>query len=259
MPNPRSAFTTIEVVVVVALLGALGLMVAKPKFLSGESRRADQSRQATQQVVQAQAKVEDAQAKIDETAKQRSSTAAASVTTMVKAAEEAPKSPHSAFIAKEGRLALTYLDPADPAALLASEQRYSAFLEGKVELIQTLYSDAYKESKELATKLEAEKKAKAEAEAKLADAMAQRAAIDQKLIVKAAEHLATERQRNMAILVAVVIGGLWLWAKLTHFSPFQMKNAVLDIQNGVQPIVALDTNATPLQQRIVNLLTRILK
>lgn len=257
--NSRSGLTGIELAVVLALVAAVGLYVLKPKALDGESRRADQSQQATQQVVQTQAKVDDAQHKVDEAAKKRSAAAAASVTTIVRAAEEAPKSPQTSFIAKEGRLTLTNLEAPDAMALLASEQRYTAFLEGKVDMIQSLYSDAYKESKELATKLENEKQAKADAEKKRDAAVAEREKIDQKLIVKAAEHLATERQRNIAILIAVIVLGFWIWAKLTHFSPFQMKNAVLDIKNNVEPIVALDTYATPLQQKIVNFLTKVLK
>lgn len=255
----NKGFTGAELIFVAALLAAVGLFVLKPKKLDGESRRADQSQAATQEVKETQKAVDEKQEAIDRTNKQKSATAAASVSTIVKAANEAPKSPQSAFIAREGSLALTYLEAPDAMALLASEQRYTAFLEGKVEMIQSLYSDAYKESKELANKLEREKEAKAEAEKERNEAYAKRDAIDQKLIVKAAEHLATERQRNAAILIAVVVFGFWVWAKMTHFSPFQMKNAVLDIKNGEQPIVALDTYATPLQQRIVNFLTKVFK
>lgn len=257
--NKLKGFTGIELAVVLALVTVVTVYIVNPKFIHGESRRADQSQQATQQVVQTQHTVDQAQQQVDVIQKEKSAKAAASVTTMVTAAEEAPKSPHTAFIAKEGRLALTYLEKPDQTALLASEQRYSAFLEGKVELIQNLYQDAYLESRDMAIKLDKAESAKAKAEKDRDDAIAKREAVDQKLIVAAAEHRATERQRNIAILACVVAFGLWVWAKSTHFSPFQIMNAVHDIKNGAEPIVALDTSASPLQQRIVNLLTRLLK
>jgi hypothetical protein len=225
----------VEVVVVLALI----FLVAKPAFLDGDSRRAKKSEEATAAVV---ATVD----KVDEAEKKRSAVAAASVVKIGEANATAPASPEKEFIAREVPVALANMEAPDPHALLEAERRKVAVLEGQIALADRLYGDAMSKAEKLS-----EAKAKAERERDLA--LAARDRIDRDLSEAAAAKLAMERQRNIFILVGALAVGLWIWAKITHFSPGQVASAVKDLNAKTypDPVTALDTAATPLQQKLV--------
>lgn len=230
----------IELIVALAAI----LLIAKPAFLDGDSRRAKKSEEATAAVVETVSKVDDA-------AEKRGAVAAASVAKIGEANATAPASPEQEFIAREVPVALANLPAPDPQALLDAERRKVAVLEGRAMLADQLYGKALSEAKALA-----EAKTKAERDRDLA--LAARDRIDRDLSEAAAARLAAEHQRNMMILVALAAGALWLWAKLTHFSPGQIASAVTDIKSGAytDPVTALDTAASPLQQKLVRFMRR---
>jgi|GEM_PF-7127097 len=231
----RNSRGTIIIEAMVAL--ALIFLVAKPAFLDGDARRAKKSEEATAAVVTTVSAV-------DEAAKKRSAVAAASVTKIGEANATAPASPEKDFIAREVPVALSNLEAPDPQALLDAERRKVAVMEGRIQEADRLYGKALDDAKKLA-----DAKAKAERDRDLA--LAARDRIDRDLSEAAAAKLAMERQRNIFILVGALAVGLWLWAKVTHFSPGQMAEVVKDINANVAPMTAIDTAASPLQQRIV--------
>lgn len=229
-------------VVLALALGGAGFALIAPKF-SGDNRRADQSAAATAQLNTAT----DATIAAEQA---RSATAAASVVKIGEANAIAPESPARTFVAQEIPVALANLPAPDPAALLAAEKRKVAVLEGRLTEASALYATALTQAEQLQARAR-------EAETALATARAERAAVDQRLAEVAAARAAAARQRNLALLAAGIVAALWLWAKITHFSPLQIASTVRDIRDGVEPITALDTPANRLQQKLVNLLSKL--
>jgi hypothetical protein len=217
------------VVVVGLLLGGLGLFIAKPRFMHGDSRRARQSQEAS--------------AALQEAATKQSAEAAASVVKIGEAAATAPESPERTFITRDVPVALAKLPSPDPSALIEAERRKVAVMEGRLEEAARLYDKALKR----AETLEREKAA----------AMAERQRVDQELQSVAAERLGAERQRNAMVAVAVLLILLYGWAKYTHFSPAQIAQAAVDIRGGAKAITALDGVATMYQQKLVKRIARL--
>lgn len=221
------------VTIVLIVLGLLGvLFVTKPKWLSGDSKRAATSTKTTEAVVVASDK--------------RGATAAASVVKIGEANATAPESPEKAFIAREVPVALSLLPPPDQTALIEAERRKVAVLSGKLEQITPLYDLALKKSDSLGKDL--------------AKAIAAKRASDLALEQEAAERLGAERTRNWAILAVVLAGGLYLYVKFTHVSPGAMATIVSDLRNPVasQPaIAAVDAATTRLQQWMISTLAKL--
>lgn len=212
-----------------ALVGTV-LFVTKPKALDGDSKRADKSTATTQQLV--------------DSGKAREAQAAASLAVIGQANAHAPDSLEKQFIAREVPLALTFLAPPDPKALIEAGKRREAVLAGKLELATQLYQGALDTS--------------AKAQRALDRALAAKRASDLALQQEASERLGAERVRNRCIAVAVVAILLWLYVKLTHLSPGALATAVADIrQNNTPPITALDGVTTRLQQGFVRFLAKL--
>ena len=222
-------------VVVLYLAGAaiVGLFVAKPKFLHGDSKRAEASTTATQALV-------------DTTAKQGAE-AAASVVKIGEANAAAPASPAKDYIAQEIPVALAKLPVPDPQALIEAERRKVAVLEGRVDEARRLYDAAMKR----ADQLEREKSA----------ALRERQRVDLELQQVAAERLGAERTQNLLLVIAAAAVALWLYVKLTHASPGALRKIVSDLRDNeyADPVTAVDVHTTSLQQAFVNLLTRLKK
>lgn len=230
--NPKSNRGVAPLVVIagVAIVGWLGFMVIKPKATHGDSRRAAESTEATADLVAA--------------TKKQSAEAAASVVKIGEANAQLPGSALSTFIAKETQVALSKLEKPDPVELINAEKRKVAVLEGKVEVIASLYNDALKRADQL--------------ERDRARALAARQEADLRLEQVAAERLGAERQRNQMFVVVGIALALYLYVKFTHLSPTKLAGAIADIRKGTytDPVTAIDVKATPLQQSIISFLHR---
>lgn len=217
-----SGLAVLVVVLAVALLGG-GLLIAKPKFLSGASKRASASTAATARLATATNK--------------QGAEAAASVVKIGEANTEAPVSLERVFIGKEVPVALAKLPSPDPLALLESEKRKSAILEGRAQEAESLYARELLNSAAL------------ERERLLA--IAARHAADIALEQSAALGLGMERQRNLFMLAAAAAAALWLWVKLTHPSPGAIADAINEIRQGENPLAALNFITNRTQQRLI--------
>lgn len=233
---------TIIVLAVVAVVGVAAWLF-KPRSIHGESRRADESARTTERVNAATDEVLEAERK-------KGAQAAASVTKIGEAAAESPESPAKSFITREVPLALASLPTPDPMALIEAERRKSAVMEGRYEEASRLYKDAFTQ----VSKLQQEKE---EALIALEKARLERQKADQAILEAAAANRAMQMQRNLFIGLCVLVGVLWIWAKITHFSPSQIASSVRDIRAKTyqDPIEALDVSANRLQQKIVRWLS----
>ncbi len=197
----KRGFTTLEIIAVVAILGALGITFG-PKLLPGASRRADNSVKATQQLEQA-------------TTAQGSS-AAASVAMIGTAAGMAEASPAVDFIRREVPVALAKLPTPDPTALIQAEQRRVAVMEGKLDEARRLY--------------EKESKRAAELQRERDEALAARRQADAALV----EAAAAERARTMQALgigaLALIFGALWVFAKVNGLSVATLGQMAADMR-----------------------------
>jgi hypothetical protein len=219
-----------------ALIGAVGLWVAKPKALHDETRRADQSEQASVEVKAAHEKEVAA-------LNHKSAEAAASAQVMADVTASLPATTEKKFLIEEGKVMASKLEAPDPAELLRAEQRKNAVLSGKVAEAESLYSEALKHSAKLSDDL-------ADAEAKTAKAQAARDEVDRALAETAALHRGMERQRNMTLLGLALLAALYLWTKLSHLSPSALAEATADIHKGKDAIAALDGVASRFQQKL---------
>lgn len=233
------------VVEVIAVLAVLALLfpAIKPAWLDRDSKNAKQGQEST-------AKVEQTVAKVDDTGKKLSAEAAASVSKIVEANSVAPESPSKDFIAREAPVALSKLESPDPAALLAAEQRRVAVMEGRIQEADRLYDKALQHSKELQDERDTALRERDKA-------LLERQAIDLKISEAAAAKLAAERQAARYLIVAVVVGALALWWKLTHFSGWQMSSIVNDVKAGQPALTAIDISASPLQQLVTRITRRL--
>lgn len=213
MKSSRSGFTGVEVLIVVAVLGVLGLWVAKPALFGGASKRAADSTKSTVALIAAT----DAQG----------GAAAASVVKIGEANASAPESPSRAFIASEVPVALSRLPAPDPIALLEAEKRRSAVMEGRVIEARSLYEVATKESAKLQKERDAALLARQQADTALEQAAA-------------AEHARTVQMAVM-VAIALALGIAWLWLKFNSVSPETLGKIAADVRAGVNPITAMGT------------------
>lgn len=221
------AFAWVFVLYAVAGIGA-ALVWMKPKFLHGDSKRAETSAKTTEALVA-----------VDD---HRGAVAAASVVKIAEANGMAPESPSRSFIAQEVQIAEANLPAPDSKALLEAEKRRSAVMEGRLQEASGLYDKALKRSDQL------------EKERSLA--LAAKRASDDALEQVAAERLGAEKVKDRAIIVAVALGLLYLYTKFTHVGSGAMAEAVHDIKKGVPAIQALDGATTRFQQMIVRTINR---
>jgi hypothetical protein len=210
------AFTGVEIVAVIAVLGIAGWIFV-PKVMHGASRRAANSTNATAQVEQA--------------VNAQGAAAAASVVKMAEANSAAPASPSRDFIAQEAPVALSRLPAPDPQALLEAERRKSAVMEGRAEEARKLYEAAAKQSAELQRERDEAIAARRQADAALEQAAA-------------AEH-ASKVQRLGLAAIALILGAGWLYAKIYGIGPKTIGAIAADIRAGDSPLAALDANLGP--------------
>lgn len=228
--SPNSGVAPLVVVAVLAIAG-LGVAAFKPKWLHGDTRRAETSASTTEALLASQKKL--------------SSTAAASVTMIGEANTAAPDSPVKNYIAREVPVALSLLEAPDPVALLAAAERKNAVLQGKVEAIERLYGDQARTSEALRRDYTV--------------AIAAKRASDTELAQVAAERLGAEKTATRWMIVAGVCVGLYLWVKLTHIGPGAMAEAVADMrkQGATEGITALDGVTSRIQQKMVRFINKL--
>lgn len=230
--KPTTGAAPLLIMLYIAGASLIGLFVVKPKIFHGESKRAENSAKTTADLVAA--------------GNQKSAEAAASVATIGKANADAPESPQKAFIAREVPVAAALLEKPDQSALIASEQRMRAVLEGKLEQADKLYGLAAQRSADL--------------EAKYVGALAAKQKADIELQISAAEHLAAERQRNQLLVVCFVFGLLYVYTKSTHLGIGAVTELAMDIKSGeVSPEHALDAVTSRFQQSLVRFLKKFKK
>lgn len=224
----RRAFTTLEVLLVVAILGALG-WAAKPTLFPGASKRAAASTAAT--------------ANVEAATNAQGSSAAASVTKIGEANAAAPASPTREFISREIPVALAKLPAPDPIALIEAERRRVAVMEGHLEEARHLYESAAKQAAELQRERD--------------QAMAARRAVDLELEqTAAAEHARTLQAIGLSA-VALLVGAAWLYARLYSISPTTLGRIAADVRSGAKPIDAMDTHLAPWLHHKVNRASRL--
>ncbi len=215
MKSPRAEVVT-AVLLALVLLGG-GLFILKPKFLSGESKRAATSAATT--------------AALETATTAQGASAAASVATIGRANAEAPASPAKDFIAREVPVALAKLPAPDPLELLAAEKRRSAVMEGRAIEANRLYEGAAKHAAQLQTERDRALVARQHADTALQEA--------------AAAQLAAERQSNIFIAVCVVLAIGWGYTKIYSISPASIGSAAAGMRAGEDPIAALSRVTAP--------------
>ncbi len=223
MTSTRSSVAVL-VMLGVLLLGGGAWGISKTKWFHGESKRAATSTSTTNDLLAAKDK--------------QGAVAAASVVKIGEANQVAPESPSRSFIAREVPVALASLPPPDADALLAAERRKAAVLEGRLVEADKLYGDAIK----LAGEYQKE----------AARAVAAKRASDLALEQAAAETRGAEQNQFWLTLLAIAVGLLWAWTKLTHASPLALSRFVQDVKSGTgetnPTVAALDGALSPLQQ-----------
>lgn len=220
---------------VMLALSALGVVVLKPKWMHGDSKRAQTAAQTTEALVAAGA---------NQTAK-----ASAVFVKIGETNAEAPDSPQKRVISRFVPIGLSFTGEPDPAFMLELEKLKTATLQGKVDQADKINAVLMQDA--AATRLQ------------LARAVADKRASDDELQRVAAERLGAERTQNILILVVVSLAGLYLYTKFTHTSPWALAKAITDMRNPAAAeqnagVAAIDAATTPLQQMMVRWHTKLL-
>jgi hypothetical protein len=236
MKNNNRGDGGLTVILLIAVLGACGFIAFKPKFLDKASKTAAASTVATTNLNTAHE--EEVKA-----LKAKSASAAAGVAVVNQVAGTLPDTPARSAIVSEASIVQSKLEAPDPVEQLAAERRANAILTGNLEEARRLNALAYQDSASLRDRTIA-------AEAKSVKAEAARDAIDQKLGEAAAKALGAENASNRWKLAVLALGLLYLWTKFSHLSYGSLAEIAADIKKGKDGLTALDTAATPLQQKL---------
>jgi prepilin-type N-terminal cleavage/methylation domain-containing protein len=212
----NKAFTLLEILVVIALLGA-GASYIAPKLFNKDSRNAANSQKATAELIAAQERKE--------------ANIASSVTVIGQANADAPASKEKDFIAKEVPLVLSQLSAPDAQKLFEATARRAAVAEGNLALVNKLYGQATKDAIELTKELE--------------KARIERQQVDLALSEAAAYKLGAERTKMaLGAVVALLVAG-FIYVKIYSITPASLGSIVADIRTGSNPIQAIDTHLGP--------------
>lgn len=253
-PSSRIRGAVLETVLLVAAGVALVGFVLKPRFMDGDSKRADKSAQASAKLEGATAEALAAAEREKAAALDRlhaleaqAGSAAAGVVKIGEANTLAPESPARDFIGREVPAVLSKLPSADLAALLEAERRRVAVMSGDLKAADALYRREAAETVRLRDEM---KLALAKADAAAADATAAKAAlageqaerrrVDGELAEAAAVRLALERRDRLQRLALYGAGVLALVVWLSGVSPLKIGRALADIRGGTDPQLAFD-------------------
>jgi len=216
MKNNNKGETTVIILLIIAIIGG-SLAITKPKFLDGDSKRAEQSAKTTE--------------RLDAATTAQGANAAASIAKIGEANSAAPDSPAKEFIRREVPYALSLLPAPSATALLEAEKRRVAVMEGKVDEARRLYESASKQAAQLQTERDA--------------ALAARRSADKALAEEAAARLAAERQANRFIIACIVLVLIAAYIKFYSITPAALGSAAAGIRAGEDPIAALDRVIAP--------------
>jgi hypothetical protein len=206
------AFTGIEVLIVLAVIGAATFAI-KPSLFPGASRRAAQSTQAT--------------AAVEAATTAQGATVAAGLTQIGTANTAAPSSPSRDFVSREVPYLLSMLPAPGAQALLEAEKRRVAVMEGRAEEARRLYESAAARAEQL----------QRERDAALAARHAADLALEQ---AAAAEHARTMQAAGAAVLALLFLAG-WVWLKFHSVGIGHLGQLAADLKTpGVNPLAALD-------------------
>lgn len=229
MKNNCRAFTGLEILLgigVVVLITAVAAPKVAPKLFDGRTREAEASKDAS-------AEVEKRLAAAVEGERKKGAVVAASLNQMGVAAGQLPESPQKTFLVREGAFTSALLPAPDPEALLESERRRIAILEGQLQLADKLYARASKDNADLIAD-------NAKLRVKVATALAERREADAAL----AESAAFQRGKDMAIAVLAAIVVLcvlgWIFARLNGLNVRTLGMMSADLRAGHNPQEVLD-------------------
>lgn len=236
MKNTRGEIT-LATVLIIALVGGLGFLAfKKPKSMDKASRTATASQKVSAELEAAH------QAEL-QALRNKSSSAAAGVTTIGKVADGLPDTPTKEAIVSEVGVVNSKLERPDTAELLAAERRANAILTGNIAEARRLNALAYEHSSQLQNRV-------VEAETRTAKAEAERQAVDLRLSEAAAKALGAEQASNRWKFALWVLAVIYLYTKLTHVGPGALAEAVKDIKGGTAGVTALDSVTTRFQQSV---------
>lgn len=219
------------VLLCIVVLGGAAFGLSKTKWFNGESKRAEASKAAT-------VKVEATTVKVDDAKEAQGSAAAAYVVEIGDANTTAPDSKEKQFIAAAVPISLSFLPSADPKKLLEAQQLKVAFLQGQLALANTLTDAALKDSAKLKQSLD---RALTERDS----AQQQRRQADATISEAAAANLALDQQRTGAIVIIVLLVGLYAYARIFSISPKSLGLIAADVRAGMPAIQAMNENLAP--------------
>lgn len=228
--TPRSIAGEVATVIlvgvaVVALAGWLGPKLL-PSVFDKRTKQAEQSQDAS-------AAVEKAVVKAVQAEQDKGAVVAASVQQIGVAAGQLPDSPQKQFIVREGIWVSPLLPAPDPAALLASERRRVAILEGKLELADRLYAQGTKDNAALLVRA-------VKAEAKAEAAFAGRREADSALAESAAYARGKDAVIGVLFALAVLCGLGWLYARFTGLSRVDIARMANRAREGGSALEVID-------------------
>jgi hypothetical protein len=230
--NIRGAIPLIYVIGI-AVLGLGGWGLSKTKWFHGESKRAATSTETTNTLLTVNAS--------------QDGKAAAVFTKIGETNAHAPDSPEKRVISRFVPIGLSLTGAPDAAFLLELEKLKVATLTGKLDQVDKINATLMQDA--------------AETQKALARAISAKRASDMALEQAAAEARGAQQQAFWLTLVAIAAGGLYVYTKLTHTSPWALAKAVVDIKQGTgeanPAIAALDGVTTPLQQLMVKIHTKL--
>ena len=218
MKNNKGEVTLATLGLIVLGTLVIGFFIPKPKFLDSRSREADKSSEVS-------AEVEEAVRKAQKADNEKGEVVAASLNQIGVAAGQLPESPQATFIGREAAFVSPLLPAPSPMALLASERRRVALLEGKLELADKLYAEGSKDNAKLLERA-------VKAEAKLDAAQVARRGVDSQLQESAAYARGQDAVIGVLIGIVVLVVVLWVFAKVNGFGPKTLGNMLADIRSG---------------------------
>lgn len=217
----RSAFTGVEVVIVLAAVALIAWGV-KPSLFPGAARRAAQGTQAT--------------AAVEKAATAQGSEVAAGLTQIAVANGAAPASPARDYVGREVPYLLSMLPAPGAQALLAAEKRRVAVMEGQLDEARRLYETAAQRASQLQRERDA-----ALAARRAADLAQEQAA--------AAEHARTVQALG-AGLVAVLCGAAWVWLRFHSVGVTHLATLANDLRAASTPEAALQALDSIVDERL---------
>ena len=209
---------------VLVLLGGGGYFAVKKGIFNGDTHRANESAKTTEELLAS--------------TKAQGAAAAAYVGVQGDVIGTLPDSKEKDFLNRSNGIILSYLPAQDPKKVIEAQNLKIAVLTGQVELANSMTRNALQRADE--------------ADQRTARAISSKRSSDRDLQEAAAETRGANAQAFLFTCIAIAIGALYLYTKVTHVSPGSLSKIVTDIRSGsgeTDPaIVAIDTYTNGLQQ-----------